>query len=85
MNYVIAVFSSRSESLSFANYLRRNGYPCMVVSTPKEAGRTCGLSVKFSYNYFNDVKNLVSRMRFSSFKGFFIEQSIGGNKSVVRG
>ncbi len=85
MNYVIAVFSSRSESLSFASYLRRIGLPAMVVSTPKEAGKTCGLSVKFNYNYFNDVKTLMSRMRFSSFKGFFIEQNDSGNKSIFRG
>ena len=56
MNYVIAVFSSRSETLSFANFLRRQSIPNAIVSTPKEAGRSCGLSVKFSYEYFAEVK-----------------------------
>ena len=84
MNYVIAVFSSRSETLSFANFLRRQSIPNAIVSTPKEAGRSCGLSVKFSYEYFAEVKMVLPKMRESSFKGFFIEQNVGGRPVVVR-
>lgn len=84
MNYVISVFSSRSETLSFANFLRRQGIACGVVQTPKEAGRTCGLSVKFRYEDFAMVKGLFGGLRFMSFQGFFLEQNSGGFPTLRR-
>ena len=72
MNYVIAVFKSRSETMSFYSILGRFGVQSNVVPTPKEAGRTCGLSVRFSYNDFSHVKEIMSRFRFQSFQGFYI-------------
>lgn len=75
MNFVIAVFSSRSETLSFANFLKRQGFVCGVVQTPKEAGRTCGISVKFRYEDFATIKQIFGSLRFMSFQGFFLEQS----------
>ena len=73
MKYVIAVFVSRSETLTYVNLLKKSGVPVAVVSTPKEAGRSCGLSAKFSYDYFYQGKSALSQMRFTSFKGFFIQ------------
>ena len=72
MKYVIAVFSSRSETLSFANYLKKFGYPNAIVSTPKVASRSCGISVKFRYEDFENVKKMVSSLRFSTFMGFYM-------------
>ena len=73
MNYVIAVFSSRTETLSFANILKRMGVPTMIVQTPKEAGRTCGISVKFGYDNFTIAKQALLNYRLVSFQGFFIQ------------
>jgi len=84
MNYVIAVFLSRSETLSFVNALRNMGISAIVVQTPKEAGRTCGLSAKFSYENFSEVKIFISRMRFMSFQGFYLQQNDCGQTSVIR-
>lgn len=84
MNYVIAVFVSRSETLSFANMLKRMGIPVMVIQTPKEAGRTCGLSAKFSYNDFNDAKSIMQKMNFSSFQGFYLQQTTSGQPFILR-
>lgn len=78
MNYVVAVFMSRTETLSFANFLRRQGFQVVIVQTPKEAGRTCGISVKFRYEDFGKIKPLLSTLRFMSFQGFFLEQNVGG-------
>lgn len=72
MNYVIAVFNSRSEAISFYNILTRFGIPSSIVPTPKEAGKTCGLSTKFAYNFFAQAKEIISRTRFQSFQGFYI-------------
>lgn len=85
MNYVIAVFMSRSETLSFANMLKRIGLPVMIVQTPKEAGRTCGISVKFPYEHFSYAKEILSRMRSASFHGFYIEQMMNGSPRLVKG
>lgn len=71
MGYCYAVFTSRSETLSFANYLKKIGIPCMVASTPKSAGRTCGISVKFLKDYRDIVTQSLSRLSYRSFKGIF--------------
>ena len=84
MNHVIAVFSSRSETLSFANMLRRMGVPSMVVQTPKEAGRTCGISVKFSYDNFEVAKQIFLSVKFMSFQGFYLEENLAGRNTFVR-
>ncbi len=72
MKYVIAVFSSRSETLSFSNYLKKFGYPATIVSTPKVASRTCGISVKFRYEDFENIKKILPSLRFSTFMGFYM-------------
>lgn len=69
MGYCYAVFTSRSETLSFANYLKRMGIPCMVASTPKSAGRACGISVKFLKDYRDIVAQSLAKMAYRSFKG----------------
>lgn len=69
MGYCYAVFTSRSETLSFANYLKRMGIPCMVASTPKSAGRACGISVKFLKDYRDIVSQCLAKISYVSFKG----------------
>ncbi len=71
MRYYYAVFSSRNETLSFAGYLRRLGIPCSVSSTPKSAGRACGISVRFLKDYFDIVSKNFPTRGYHSFKGFF--------------
>lgn len=85
MNFVIAVFGSRSETLSYVNMLRRNGVGVGIVQTPKEAGRTCGISARFMYKDFQVAKMILSKSYFSSFQGFFIEQNSGEQKNIFRG
>lgn len=71
VGYCYAVFVSRSETLSFANYLKKMGIPCMVASTPKSAGRACGISVKFLKDYRDIVTQSLSKLSYRSFKGIF--------------
>ena len=84
MDYVIAVFSSRSESLSFSNLLKRMGVANMVVQTPKEAGKTCGLSVRFAHEFFSYAKQALASYRFATFQGFYIPNNNGGQRGFVR-
>lgn len=70
MRYCYAVFTSRNETLSFAGHLKRQGIPCVVTSTPKAAGRACGISVRFLKDYLELVKMNISTS-FKTFKGFY--------------
>ncbi len=71
MRYYIAVFKSRSQVMNFANLLRANNIPCAIINTPSNLGKTCGLSVKFLYDYFPKIQNLLRRNNFRSFDGFY--------------
>ena len=84
MNYIIAIFMSRSETLSFANLLKRSGKFVSVVQTPRQAGRTCGISVKFLYEDFSYAKDLLSKMRPASFYGFFIDEGMNSGYKIIK-
>lgn len=71
MNYVLAIFRSRSETIYFANLLKMNGLPSSVINTPKEAGQTCGISVKFLPECLGIARGLLTQKRFQSFAGFY--------------
>lgn len=80
MNYIIAVFHSRNETLNYTNLLRVNNIPCSIINTPKEAIKDCGISVKFLKEYFDLATNLLNQRRFMTFLGFFsIEFNNGRN------
>ena len=68
---IIAIFSSRNETLYFSQLLKSNGIFCQIVNTPKEAGRACGISVKFAYGALQVARNLLMTKPFRAFVGFF--------------
>lgn len=73
MNYILAVFGSRNETLSFARLLKNNGISAGIINTPSKVGeRTCSISVKLPYNVLAIAERLVSQSYFQSFKGFYI-------------
>lgn len=74
MRYTYAVFTSRNETLSFANYLKKLGIPCLVTATPKHAVRTCGISVRFLSDYLEIVKKHFPMRGYSTFAGFFASE-----------
>ena len=47
MNYVLAVFRSRTQTQNFAFLMRERGMDCSVVQTPPEANVGCGISARF--------------------------------------
>ena len=80
MEFYIAVFSSRAEALHFADFLTINRIYSKVIPTPKEAGRTCGLSVKVGSNDFDNAKFLLLRAQNSSFLGWLF---LNKNNEIV--
>ena len=84
MEYYIAVFWSRSEAFSYANLLRRNNIPSAMIPTPKEAGRTCGISVKILADYIQDARFLLVQTRSASFGGFLRAVYKEGKSIIIK-
>lgn len=84
MTYILAIFSSRNETLYFANMLRTSGIFVRIINTPKEAGQTCGISVKFQDKSLVFAKHLLTTKPFRSFEGFFSVKQIGARLKLER-
>ena len=85
MRYLLAIFKSRNETLYFANLLKTNGIYSVIISTPKEAGQTCGISVKYCLRDHSKARMLYQSKPFKSFYGFYIITEEGfGRKSIER-
>lgn len=74
---VIAVFRSRAQSLDFLSALKAAGVAAQAISTPKEAGVGCGLSVKFDERSLFRAKAVLAKRPYSSFAGFLRGQGRG--------
>lgn len=78
MEYVIVAFRSRSNTVKFNEILNRNNIPSEIISTPKEVGIGCGLSVKLSLNYLAVARKAVKMVKLNSFAGIFLVKRVGG-------
>ena len=82
MDYIIAVYRSRSVSIRAYNFLLSNGITCALVSTPRNANVGCGLSVKFGRNDFPRVRQVLSNAE--TFVGFFLVRATYSGNTVTR-
>ena len=82
MEYVVAAFRSRAETIKFYEYLLSYGADAHIINTPKEAGVGCGLSVKISPRILLAVKRAAVSFPAKSFAGFFLVKTVGGKRYV---
>ena len=82
MEYVIAVYRSRNESMRVYNYLISNGITCALISTPRAANVGCGLSVKFSKNILASLRRTLSQAE--TFVGFFLVRNTINGATLSR-
>lgn len=82
MEYIIAVYRSRSVSIRAYNFLLQNGITCALISTPRSANVGCGLSVKFSRDVFPHVRQALQNGE--TFVGFFVVRNTFNGSTVVR-
>ena len=82
MEYIIAVYRSRSVSIRAYNYLLSNGVTCALVSTPRSANVGCGLSVKLGRDVFPRVRQALASGE--TFVGFFVVKNTGYGNTVTR-
>ena len=80
---ILAVFRSRAHSLDYAQRLASYGVAATTVPTPKEAKIGCGLCVRFDARYFPRAQAIIRSGRYSSFKGFYKLDFVGGQVSLV--
>ncbi len=80
---VLAVFRSRAHSLDYAERLYRYGVTATTVSAPKEARIGCGLCVRFDARVLPRAKAVLKTGRYSSFKGFYKMDFVGGKLSLT--
>lgn len=72
MNYLLIVFASRRDAVSFAERLQYNNAPSEMVNTPRRLSLSCGISVKTSERNINTVRRILNSYRFSSFSGIYL-------------
>ena len=82
MEYVIVAVRSRSMVVALSEILTQSGILNQIVSTPKEAGVGCGLSIKISPNLLLAVKRVVL-IKKVNVAGYFLVKTVGG-KSIVK-
>ncbi len=82
MEYVVLAFRSRAHTVKFYEFLSSHGIYSEIVSTPKEAGVGCGLSVKISKSQINLVRQALSILSLSSFAGIFLVKNLGEKRIV---
>lgn len=83
MDKIIIAFRSRSDTLGFADYVKKRGGFVKIVNTPKEAGVGCGLSVETSARFLTAIKTAVRDYRAKSFAGIFAVNTKMG-KTVIK-
>lgn len=71
MRFVLAVFRSRTEALTFSNLLSSYGVSVSVVNTPRRISVSCGISIKFDVKFQVIASEILARRKFDTFVGFF--------------
>ncbi|MBR2860325.1 MAG: DUF3343 domain-containing protein [Clostridia bacterium] len=69
--FIIAVFSSRTQVTYFNKVLTTAGIKSEIISTPREILIGCGLSVKFPKQNMEAVGQIYNDLMPSSFVGFY--------------
>ena len=71
MDYCLAVFVNRVECQMFSKKLTAISIPNNIISTPRDLGMSCGLSVRFNLKQLNIAKKVLNEFNYSSFKNFY--------------
>lgn len=81
---ILIVFRARSETMNFAMLLRSYKISCQVVNTPRVINVSCGVSVKTSIAYLEQIDNILQRRKFSSYGGVYQIVQQGIRTKVIR-
>jgi hypothetical protein len=82
MDYVLISFRSRTDASSFKEHMKFYGENATLISTPKDAGVGCGLSVKISLSALNMAKKVLKNKNYSALTGIFLVSIRGGHSFI---
>ena len=82
MEFGLAVFRARTETVNFANLLKSYGVNVMIISTPRQINVSCGISVRFNPDQIEIAKNILARRKFNTFGGFYLVKQVGANLKI---
>lgn len=71
MRFVLAVFRSRTEALTFSSLLSSYGVSVSVINTPRTINVSCGISIKFDVKFKSIANDIIARRKFDTFIGFY--------------
>lgn len=84
MEYMIAVFRARTETINFASLLRSYGVNVTIINTPRQINVSCGISVKFNPAYKEKAREVISRRKFDTFAGFYLIKTNGMRQIAIK-
>ena len=82
MEYLIAVFKSRTQVMKFYSILQNYAIESAIINTPREASLGCGLSVRLDLRDYNCALKVLRMDNYYSFGGFFKVFDNGMQKNV---
>jgi len=71
VSYFLVVFSSRTETVKFANILSSYGHQAAFVNTPRQISASCGISAKIQNAALKTARNILMRRQFYTFAGIY--------------
>lgn len=85
MNYILASFGSRNETMAFARLLRSSGLNSNIINTPSAlAGQGCSISVQLPGNALALAQRVMSGAKFQSFHGFYLIYYANGRQTIEK-
>lgn len=83
MEFGLAVFRARTETVTFANILKSYGVNVAIISTPRQINVSCGISVRFNPRDADKARSILARRKFNSFAGFFLAKQVDASLKIV--
>ena len=80
--YVIAVFSVRTSTMQFNSVLQKNGVRSLIIETPKSAGVSCGISVRFGLEDLSKARDLLQKSKVQNFVRFYLVENFYGKTQL---
>lgn len=71
MDFYLALFSNRTETMDFSVVLRRYRIEHAVIATPKGVGSSCGVCIKIYARFFPAALKLFRLQKYITFHSFY--------------
>ena len=84
MDYIIVIFNNRTDTMKLYEYLKKFKIKTMIVPTPNQLSKSCGISLKARYKNIGQVLEIVKRFNLRSFNHVYIEKKVAGKTSYIK-